>query len=91
MKPVTESQWLDVLSAAIAKGADDGGAMTTAEIADSIHRSEKAVRVMLRLAVAAGTVELTWVQRRNLIGVMTNRPAFRLVSRKGARRGRQGR
>ena len=89
-KTLTESQWLKVFRQVSKKAQDDGGAMTRNEIALATGKCEKTVQKMLGEALRAGTVEVVWVPRRNMIGVVQQRPAYR-PTKKGATNGGKNR
>ena len=72
----------DLLAVLGAKPADAGrpeGAMTTVEIGEALGWDNKRVLRFLRPLVSSGQIEVVQISLPAITGVLTKRPAYRLV------------
>lgn len=77
---LSEQELIASLLAVAAESEDERqGALTTRDLSRATGHSEKWVRARLEMLFEAGRIENVTVTRRNINGVMTPRPAYRLV------------
>ena len=80
MEAVTQASLLEALRRALETApADDGGAMTTEELAKEMKVSVPTTRERLKVLIAAGKAECVRVRRSRIDGANQLTAAYRIV------------
>lgn len=79
----TESELLAALQELVSLPDTDESALTTGELADRLHVSQRVVRQILKAAIAEGRVEAIRVRRKTISGSAADVPAYRVVKGEG--------
>ena len=81
MAGVTEAELLQQVQKALDAPTLKDGAMSVVELSEELDMSASAVRKRLKKMLAAGTVEVVYVKRRAMHGVISKRVAYKLIKK----------
>mgnify|MGYP003111476214 FL=1 len=57
----------------------DGDAMTMNELSEALGMRDKAARKLVKGMIEDGEVEVVWIRKRNMVGVISKVPAYKYV------------
>ena len=55
----------------------DGDVMTMNELSEALNMRDKAARKLVKGMIEDGEVEVVWIRKRNMVGVVSKVPAYR--------------
>jgi hypothetical protein len=57
----------------------DGDVMTMNELSEALGMRDKAARKLVRGMIEDGEVEVVWIRKRNMVGVISKVPAYKYI------------
>lgn len=57
----------------------DGDVMTMNELSEALGMRDKAARKLVKGMIEDGEVEVVWIRKRNMVGVVSKVPAYRYI------------
>lgn len=83
MSNITEAEIIDQIKQSLREKDSDTPnehVKSMAELCEALGMTDKAARKHVRAMVNSGDVEVVWVRRRNMVGVVNKIPAYRYVT-----------